>query len=89
MSRALDYKKLDLSWVRDTLRLIRVARASEQYKWADDLRKTLLTLDEGMRITQNAEKITLWHWPKPPFTGELHYANYGEFVANSEPEEIS
>lgn len=83
MSRALDYKQLNLSDIKKTLVEIKTFRNRKEYKEADVLRQHLLRLDQGMRITQTETCITLWHWPVPAFSGEYHYCNYGEFVANS------
>jgi len=83
--RAVPYKSLDLPSIRSQLQELKRARVSKDYMAADAIRESLLHLDSGMKINISpAGKISLWHWPAPPFTGQFHFCNYGEFIANSE-----
>jgi hypothetical protein len=85
--RAIDHKLLDLPEIRKKLRLIHVAQKDADYATADDIRKELLSLDPGMKIAQNRDRVSLWHFPDPPFTGAYSMCNFGEFIANSLEEE--
>jgi hypothetical protein len=85
--RAIDHKLLDLPEIRKKLRLIHVAQKDADYATADDIRKELLGIDPGMRIAQNRDRVSLWHFPDPPFTGAYSMCNFGEFIANSLEEE--
>ena len=85
--RAIDHKLLDLPEIRKTLRRIYVAQKDADYATADALRKGLLSIDSGMRVAQNRDRVSLWHFPDPPFTGAYSMCNFGEFIANSLEEE--
>jgi hypothetical protein len=85
MARSLPFEwtQPQLPALRLLCRGIEANRQAGRYAEADFLRSLLLGLDEGMRVTQDAGgKVSLWHWPEPPFTEQFHYANYGEFIAN-------
>lgn len=87
MSQAIDYNviKFDLPKIRERLRFIKLARAYREWALADAVRDELLALDNGFKISVDRDgRVTLWHWPNPPFTNQFHSANYGEFIANSE-----
>lgn len=89
MSQSIPLSRLFpiLPMIRQTLREIKHYRGLRDYCCADVARDNLLKLDNGMKITQDPSgRVTLWHWPNPPFTDQFHYANYGEFIANSEEE---
>lgn len=67
------------------LRYMKLARSVRDWKRADQIRDNILAMDNGMKITVTKEnKVSLWHFPNPPFFDQLHYCNYGEFIANSE-----
>lgn len=85
--RAIDHNILDLPEIRKKLRKIYVAQKDADYATADALRKELLALDPGMRIAQNRDRVSLWHFPEPAFTGQWSMCNFGEFIANSLEEE--
>jgi len=62
-------------------------RVERRYERADFLRDILIGLWPGLRITQSpGGKVSLWHYPSPPFSEQFHFANYLEFIANSETE---
>lgn len=87
MSRVIPYREIAplLPSIRARLKHIAEARQDKNWAVADAIRDALLSIDTGMKITVTKEnKVTLWHWPDPPFGGHYHYANYGEFIANSE-----
>jgi hypothetical protein len=89
VSQALPFRKIapELPSFRRNLRAIKLAREAEDWKVADLIRKELLAVDDGMKVTISKDgKVSLWHWPNPPFSDHLHYCNYGEFIANSEEE---
>lgn len=85
MSRSIKLSEMQRLALRLVCRNIRDARLSRNWTFADSLRNALLAVDNGMKICFNRDnKVSLWHWPNPPFTDHLHYCNFGEFIANSE-----
>jgi hypothetical protein len=84
MSTSVPFSFWNLPAIREILRDIESARANKNWAVADEDRDYLLSLDTGVRITQSRDgKISMFHWPSPPFEKQFHYCNYGEFIANS------
>ena len=87
MSRTISFHSFAqlLPSIRMQLRYMKLARSVRDWHRADQIRDLLLRFDSGMKITVAKDgKVTLWHFPNPPFFDQLHYCNYGEFIANSE-----
>ena len=87
MSQAISFEKETLPRlprIHQTLREIEIARKSKNWTETDALRDSLLAIDSGMEIRYHPNgKVSLWHVPNPAFTDQFHYANVGEFIANS------
>ena len=87
MSRAISFRSFVslLPSIRERLRHMKEARVKNEWPHADAIRDSLLSMDTGMKITvAKTGKVTLWHFPNPPFFDQFHFCNYGEFIANSE-----
>ena len=87
MSQSIPFSEVQklLPMIRGCLRRIKQARIDKGFKTADQFRHSLLIMDSGMRITIDKNgKVSLWHYPDPPFSNQFHYCNYNEFIANSE-----
>ena len=85
MSRSIPYRADQIAGYAAICRAIKENRRTRKFEIADFLRSWLLGIDTGMRVTiDRAGKVSLFHWPEPAFDDQFHYANYGEFQANSE-----
>ena len=84
MSQSISHATLNFPLLRLRAREIHDARNRGDFAKADQVRRAVLAVDSGMRVTvAKSGRVSLWHMPTPPCERQYHYLNYPEFLANS------